>query len=474
MRVLLIEDDQDFIDAVSQVLSEITGSPTVCVARSKGGAELSLKNDFFDLILLDLKIPTEDGLLDADPQHGRATFYAARQQAPGTPIFVLTGSPAEDFIEDFLQGSQQVDIWSEGHQTQTVQFLQKYRFPQFRPRIEAICRAVWDLSEVELVFPSSLQIATPFDRLLRIFSKKYGGARCEIGLVGGGLSSAKVYRLRITSNDGTCIHNAIAKLGSSDDIRAEGERFDSFVNRLDAAATPRKLCVLEFGAKNSAGVFYSLAADFSLDGFSVATSMPTVAAGIPARLSEMFRPWWHGVPETRHSIMDIRRKLLSDQELTKILQQFPTLWVSELEARQIQVRWCCTHGDLHGKNVLVSEDGRCVLIDYGDVGEGTVSIDPITYELSLLFHPEGILRGSGWPTLDQAAHWGDIGTYTQNCPVADVVREIRAWTHVVAAGRREIAATAYAYLLRQYKYSDTDKALISALLEAVHNYFLAT
>jgi hypothetical protein len=60
---------------------------------------------------------------------------------------------------------------------------------------------VWNLSEVELAFHDSLQIITPFDRLLRIFSKKYGGTRCDVRLVGGGLSNAQVYRLRLTSSE---------------------------------------------------------------------------------------------------------------------------------------------------------------------------------------------------------------------------------------------------------------------------------
>jgi hypothetical protein len=48
-----------------------------------------------------------------------------------------------------------------------------------------------------------------------------------------------------------------------------------------------------------------------------------------------------------------------------------------------------------------------VIIDYGEVGEGTASLDPVTLELSLLFHPKGPLRPSGaafgaWPTEAQA------------------------------------------------------------------------
>lgn len=474
MRILLVEDDQQFVGAVTQIVAELTAGPEVWIARSKSEAEAHLQEGFFDLIVLDLKIPTEVGLLDADPQHGRTIFYSARKQSPGTPIFVLTGSSAEDFIDDFLRGSQQVDIWSVGEKTQTVQFLSKIRFLEFRSRIEGICRSVWNLSEIELAFHDSLQIITPFDRLLRIFSKKYGGTRCDVRLVGGGLSNAQVYRLRLTSSDGSTILNAIGKLGRIVDIQSEGERFDSFVNRLDPSATPRKLCVLEFGAKNNAGVFYSLAADYTLDGFSVAASHPTIAREIPTKLQQMFRPWWEGVPETRYSVRDIRKTHLSDDSFNDLLKKFPIPWIQEFEARQVQVHWCPTHGDLHGKNVLVAEAGQCVLIDYGDVSMGTASSDPITYELSLLFHPDGPLRGSGWPTIEQAAHWGDLDIYTQGCPFADVIRETRAWTMAVGAGKREISASAYSYLFRQYKYSDTDKRLIGALLEAIHNLFLST
>ena len=474
MHVLLIEDDKAYIEAVSAIFADMPGTPSVTVAQSKGSAEKCLEAHFFDLIILDLKIPTEDGLLDADPQHGRSTFYAAKNGSPGTPTFVLTGSPAEEFIEDFLGGSQQVDIWSEGHQTQTVGFLQKYKFGDFRQRVEPICKAVWNLSEVELHLLTSFSLRTEFDRLLRIFCLKYEGARCQIALVGGGLSSAKVYRLHVTSSDGTLIHNAIVKLGSRGDIKAEGERFETYISRLDASATPRKLCVLEFGAKLQAGIFYQLAADYSLDGFTVSLSSPVLAAAIPPQLKDLVNPWRVEVPQTRHSIRDIRRILLSDDDLRAILAVHPTIWTAEFEARQIQVHWCCIHGDLHGKNVLVSETGRCVIIDYGDVGMGSAAIDPITYEFSLHFHPDGPLKNSDWPTTDQAAHWADLAVYLVGCPIPEVIRSIRDWTSQTAAGNREVAASAYAYLIRQYKYADNNSARISALLEAVHNLFLST
>lgn len=370
-----------------------------------------------------------------------------------------------------LGSSQQVDVWSEGQQIQTVNFQRKLRFAEFLPAVERICEAVWNLSEVELQLAPGCHIPIEYDRLLRIFSRRYGGARCRAELVGGGLSRAKVFRLILTSTDGSLIHNAIAKLGSIEDVREEGRRFETYVSRLGPAATPRKLHVLEHGAKMTAGVFYQLAADVHADAFSTTTA---VAAAIPGKLKDLFSPWREGVPETRHAIKEIRRVLLSDEDLKRILSRHPILWINEFEARQIQVKWCCIHGDLHGKNVLLGENGSVVVIDYGDVGQGTASLDPITFELSLHFHPEGPFKDSGWPTLGQAAQWGDLDKYLDGCPNPLLIREIRRWTDEVAAAKREVAASAYAYLIRQLKYSDNNPDLILALLDAIYLYFMST
>jgi len=308
----------------------------------------------------------------------------------------LTGSPAEEFIPDFLGGSQRVDVWSEGQPIQTVNFLRKIRFADFPAAAEQISRAIWELSEVELQSAPGYRVPIGFDRILRIFAKRYDGARCRVEMVGGGLSRAKVFRLTLTSADGSLIHNAIAKLGSISDVREEGRRFETYVNRLGPSATPRKLHVLEYGAKTTAGVFYQLASDFQSDAFASTLDLE-LSSAIPSKLQALFSPWREQVPETRHSIREIRRVLLSDEDLKKVLLKRPILWLNEFEARQIQVRWCCTHGDLHGKNVLVGGGGDVVVIDYGDVGFGTASLNPVTFELSLHFIRKVLSRKVGGP-----------------------------------------------------------------------------
>ena len=56
----------------------------------------------------------------------------------------------------------------------------------------------------------------------------------------------------------------------------------------------------------------------------------------------------------------------------------------------------------------------------------------------------------------------------------EFIRTCREWAEEIAAGRREIAACAYTYLLRQLKYDDTNKARILALLEGARAMMAAT
>src|SRR5438552_8653203 len=111
MRTLLVEDDEEFVKELLQVLGDLDGPPDVTVVQSRNRAYQQLEGNFFDLIILDLKIPTTDSALDASPDHGRAVFGHALHFSPGTPIFILTGSPAEEFISEIIERKKQIDVW---------------------------------------------------------------------------------------------------------------------------------------------------------------------------------------------------------------------------------------------------------------------------------------------------------------------------------------------------------------------------
>jgi CheY-like chemotaxis protein len=472
MRVLVVEDDQDFVDELLLTLDRLPGPPEVTVSRSRDSAYALLQSDFFDLVILDLKIPTVDSALDADAAHGRAVFGRALELAPGTPVFVLTGSPAEDFISDMLTGARHVDIWGEGRELGTVSFLQKSRFADAEARLRPFADGMRGLAEVEFN-RGDTELSLEDDRLIRIFTRRVGGTRCVASRIGGGLSTAKVVRLNITDRGGARIHDLIAKLASVTEVEDETKNYDNHIARLANAATPRKLTTLRFGAKAHAAVFYGLEPGFEVNGFHICKGPTGLALSVPMSVKAATERWWRNVGESRRSIAEIRRLLLSDDDWARVTAENSISWAHDFEARQIQTRWCPVHRDLHGGNVLVSQNGSCVLIDYGDVAEGPASLDPITFEHCLLFHPDGPLRNSGWPAAGQAARWAKLDEYLEGCPAEDFIRSCREWANAVAAGQREIAASAYAYLIRQLKYADTDKALALELLAAVHDFYMS-
>ena len=469
LHVLIVEDDEDFVEELREIIENLPGDNNTRIAVSREQAYEMLKDGFLDLVILDLKLPTISGALDADPEHGHAVFNRIRVEAPGTPIFVLTGSPAEDFIGELLSNQQQIDIWSEGQKTGTILFLKKFDIDKCPEILMPVVQAIERLSEVELD-RGGIDLSFAEDRLIRIFARKFNGVRCVASGLGGGLSGARVIRLRVTDSQGVQVHDAVAKLSTLEDVRQEGDRYDNHVTRLAPVATPRKLATLEFGGHKLAGVFFGLAEGFDKSAFDIASNAPEQSESVIRNVEAAMARWIEEVPETRRSIEQIRQRVLSDESLKEVRNRFGLDWIPEFENRDIQARWGCSHGDLHGCNVLVSPEG-VALIDYGDVCDGPASLDPVTLELSLLFHPDAPESADAWPSAEQLMGWGDLDTFLEGCSFAQFVRECRDWAQRAGAGAREVAASAYSYLVRQLKYGDTDKERALALLDGVRTFY---
>lgn len=470
IHILVVEDDEDFVVEIQGMLADLPGGCICHVARSRTEACAQLKAHFLDLVILDLKIPTLTGALDADPQHGLFVFNEIRTVAPGTPIFVLTGSPAEVHFREWLRHSQQIDIWSEGRKRGTFEFLRKLDVSQFSSIVTPIANAINGLDDVELS-RGGIALSLAEERLIRIFAKKFHGVRCVVSKLGTGLSGARVLRLFVTNDQGVQVASAVAKIARSDVVRSECERYENYIARLSQASTPRKLATLEYGAYDLAGIFYGLAVGFDRSVFDVSKQEPGQCADIIRAIERATNPWVENVPQSRMTIKQFRQRLLRDESFMKIKEEFDLEWTTDFEERSIQARWACIHGDLHGCNILVSEANEISLIDYGDVADGPLSLDPVTLELSLLFHPDGVGPNDGWPTLEQAANWGSLDIYLVNCSYSVFVRGLREWALRAAAGSRDVAASAYSYLVRQLKYGDTDKELVITLLKGVKTFY---
>ena len=184
LHVLLVEDKEEFVEELHAIIDALPGQSQIRSAGSRDQAYEMLEDGFLDLVILDLRIPTVTGALDADPKHGHAVFDKARNVAPGTLIFVLTGSSAEDFVPEMLENQQQIDIWGEGQKAGTIRFRTKYDIRKFSEDLIPIARAIARLADVELE-TSGLNFSLAEDRLIRIFTRKFQGVRCEVSELRG-------------------------------------------------------------------------------------------------------------------------------------------------------------------------------------------------------------------------------------------------------------------------------------------------
>ena len=112
-----------------------------------------------------------------------------------------------------------------------------------------------------------------------------------------------------------------------------------------------------------------------------------------------------------------------------------------------------------------------MLIDFGDAGPSVASIDPVTLELSTIFHYQHTALPPRWPTEAGISLWATPERYTDGCAFAPFIAACRTWALAEAASPDEVVAVAYAYALRQLRYADTNKALARALIRACIAHF---
>lgn len=476
MRLLLVEDEQANIDSISggiQSLSRQQNLPDIdiTIAKSKESALQCINDQFFDFVVLDLKIPSQDGLTDEDEKNGEVVFDELKKVSSGTPVCFYSSYTTIPILQMALEEAHLVDTWGEGVPRRVIRYIRKQDLSELVNLIVDVNKAIFELEKIEISIG-----ATPgnyldgFERILKIFSRINGGDAIQVRMLGKGLSGSKVLEVKVTNQGATrCV--AVAKLDEIKKIKKENKNYESEINRLNHYTTiPRKLQTITWGGINKGGIFYNIAMG-QLTAFNYAMRLTNEADAkiffdqLAATFSE-----WQVTTETQKSIATIRQRLISDVDFEKVRQKYPTVNWNEIdEASQIRVRWPCCHGDLHGENILVdTSDHRPTLIDYGDIGLGSNCLDPLTLELSFLFHPAmGRRELTNWPSKEQVKDWRNYDVYFNGCPASLFLAKCRNWAEASTAGDREFYATAYAYLIRQLKYANADSELILWFLDDV-------
>ena len=142
-----------------------------------------------------------------------------------------------------------------------------------------------------------------------------------------------------------------------------------------------------------------------------------------------------------------------------------------LDRRKINLRWVTQHGDMHGSNVLVKTNLDPVLIDYMEVGVGPACLDPITLELSIVFHPDSAELRGDWPSMGQALSWSEYANFANKSGYERIIEKCRQWASDTVQSDRAINATGFAFAIRQLKYPDTNKGLALAIAKSAIDAF---
>ncbi|WP_151742576.1 response regulator [Acinetobacter seifertii] len=460
MDILIIEDEQYIHDAIAK---KINGLVNITSSYDLESSLNHIENGNYDLIILDLAIPSIIGLLDHDPQHGLQCFYRIKDHAFGTPVIIFTGSTAEDFIDQLLISQDVVNLW--GEELSLIRFSKKYNILEGLNLIDSYKRKWLNLNSIEIT-----NVGFDLDwfnkRLFKIFVLNKKGVRGIVEVVGGGLSEAEVYKMAVYNSQGNIIFNVICKIANSKIIAQETNNYNNFICRLPNNASARLIDTIKVGAKNKVGVFYSLAQGFNDHFFS--DRVLSDSANVFNALKGFYEGW--EVSEKRIQIGDIRKLVLSDKNLEIIIQKYNLDWVSNFEEINVQVNWGCCHGDLHGLNILV-KDETAILIDYGDVKEAPSCLDPITLELSLLFHPKGPLLVSNKISDVMIESFFSENLKIEDSYCHDYINECRKWISDKSIGKKEVLSVRYAYLIRQLKY-DTNPTVALKLLQNVYKQFM--
>lgn len=469
MRCLLVEDDVDFASDIEAALRAIPGCEVVW-ARSRDGAAAQLANSSFELVILDRNLPSGDDKLDDHRDHGWAIFNQVCEEQPGTPVWFLTGTEDPDFAADLNnEHSKPRDVNGRKQDEQMYRVFWKRRMDVCIRKVQEFCAARHDLEVIAISEPeeAKLNLSPDEARIIKIFARRHDGASVNVSSLNGGLTNSRVLKVVAKANDGRVLLVAAAKVAAMQETYAENKKYQDDIVKLVPGGFPQLSAIVDAGGANTGGIFYGMVGV----GENVTSLFQRIAqgdevGGVPPDVWRIEKPWYDATQNAQVRVGEIRRKLIGDAALHQVRNQLEGIAYEAIEAREISVARCCQHGDLHCANIVFGDDGRTMLIDFGDCGPSFAAIDPITLELSTIFHSQSASLPAGWPDDDIMANWVDLDAYVAMCPYASFIRSCRAWAEGVAGSRDEVIAVAYAYGMRQLKYNDTNKDYARSLIRA--------
>lgn len=469
MRCLLVEDEKPRIDAILGKLEALFGVGAVDVAEDRDSAIAFVTARPFDLVVLDQRIPSATGQLNADVDHGRAVLDYIRGEAPHTVVYFLTALPMDDeYIDQLVEQGEKLDIFGDRTPIALVRRFYKAKLDPFFAAVKALVATARMTDQIEINLKGkALGLAEDEARLIRCFGRLQGGICVDVEAINDGFSGARVLKADVKDSQGQVRMSAVGKLGKHADIASEMRRYETEVMRLPSGTYAPLLPSPQARVRSQLAAFYRLLDGYDRTIFDVVKDSDRDAASCVAALQAAEETWANRPVVEQHSVATHAKLLIWEDRFPAIHALIADIDCAAYEAKFVSVNHCTRHGDLHGENARVDANLRVMMLDYGSVDPLPSAIDAITLELSPFFHPHGHRDLLKWQPGQGEIDWFDVEAFAALTSVPDYVKACRAWAHKRAFGDREVLACAYIYVLRQLQFPSADLELARAILPGI-------
>lgn len=462
MRVLLVEDVEEIIDAICREMEDIEFT----VVRDRDAALSELERGFFDVAVCDLHIPPSEGEL-ADIEHGKAVLLNIRDECSGTPIIAFTAYDSKEFLRQMWNLQSRRDFLGTRSDRSLLEIKGKDELSELRDDLQELAREFAILEEIEIAVGTHPELEPKVERVLRIYARQRGCVLVRAEQVSSGHSGVPVISLTMERDDGSGGGSAVARISTVSGVDEERHAFEQYVSGvLEIGHYPEITGIIDAGVGGTGAVFYQFAG--ASDSFwQVPCVDDSKASEAVTQLFETFKKWTSDAVPTNISVGDVRRILIRDQPWAVAASRagLSDDDVVRIERVMVHGRKCTSHCDLHGGNVMMGT--RAVPIDFASVSSGLTVQDAVTLELSILFHPDAPSWSEYWPSTTQLENWFDLESYVVGCPFPAFIRSCRKWASEVARGDRDIPACVYAYVSSQARFDASNENRLRAIMRAV-------
>lgn len=453
LRVLLVEDNAESMVATAEDIQSALPGAEIAWAADAESALALIQDSFFDLAICDLKIPARPGEISTQESHGLRVVGEVQARQPGTPIIILSGYGTVEKLDPYTAAADVLSVLGVPR-LPMCQAAVKGAFVGFGSRLEPIRAGMDALSAVEITGLADMD--PMLERAIAQHAVSHEYSTVEVAKASG--LSGSVNAVVVMSSAGKPPKRVFIKVNRLDWILDEVSRQKRFVEGfLDPAHWAPTLGTVQAGLRDKGAYFSSLATD-PIDLFTLSEQNEENAVEVIARLDAVSLPWRMAESHT-YTIGDLRRLHLSDAHVSDLgldLSEFV-----EVEDLEVVLAHSVTHGDLHGENILVVDGTRPLLVDFAYTDVAPAVVDPVTLEMSFLFHPASPLVRDGRAV--RYENWAE-GNYLPDTRHESVVQRCRAWAGE-GRDKREFLAMSYAHALRHLKHVDTvapDQALAVA------------